>query len=158
VVTTDLRRNQWGLALFFGHVVAVGLVGPRDRVIPAVAADLVISGHGDRVADVVVIADRIYGLGLRADAIDAFAHAQQFRVEQLLLSLGVHLEKCGQPRPHSAQRRGVGVVDLFEPRKQPPLLMVVIKDQLGDVHSPPVGGLVRWRPDDPVDLVHWPVH
>jgi hypothetical protein len=63
---------------------------------------------------------------------------QQFRVEDLFLGGGVHLEKRGEPRPDSTQSRGVGAVDLFQDREQPPLLMVVIEDQLGDVHGSPI--------------------
>jgi hypothetical protein len=51
----------------------------------------------------------------------------------------VYLEECGEPIPHSAKSGGIGAVDLFEDREEPPLLLVVIEDQLGDVHGSPIG-------------------
>src|SRR5919205_3746643 len=117
------------LALFFSHVVAVGLVGFSDCVIPSVAAHLMIRYLRDRVADVVVIAYRVFGLIRRVEAVDAFSHPQQLWIEQLLLSLGMDLEKCGEPIPDSTQRRSIGAVDLFQNREEPPLLMVVIENQ-----------------------------
>src|SRR4051794_36317997 len=50
------------LALLFGHVVAVGLVRLADGLPPAIGADLVLRGLGDRVADLVVVLDRVLGL------------------------------------------------------------------------------------------------
>ena len=55
----------------------------------------------------------------------------------LLLGLGVHLEKGRQARPHGGQRVGVGGIDLFHDGEQPPLLLVIVEYQLGDVHGPP---------------------
>src|SRR5579884_1394983 len=82
--------------------------------------------------------DGVFGFCLRTSTVDALADAQQLRVEQLFLSLGVHLEKCGKPFPDSVQCPSVGGIDLLEDGKEPSLLMVVIKDELGDIHGPPI--------------------
>jgi hypothetical protein len=71
-------------------------------------------------------------LGVRLAA-GAFSYAQQRRIEELLFRLGVDFQKCREPRPDGAERPRVGGIDLLENREQPPLLMVVVQNQLGDV-------------------------
>ncbi len=48
----------------------------------------------------------------------------------------MQFEERGQPPPDGGQHPGLGAVDLLQDREQPPLLMMVIEDQLGDVHGP----------------------
>src|SRR5579872_7596858 len=63
------------------------------------------------------------------------AYPQQRRVEDLLLGRRVQLKERGQASPHRRQHRGVRTPDLLQHREQPPLLVVVVKDQLGDIHA-----------------------
>jgi hypothetical protein len=51
------------LALLLAHVVAVGLVRLGDGVISILAADPMARDRGGRVADIVVVGDRVCGLG-----------------------------------------------------------------------------------------------
>src|SRR6185312_6540022 len=126
------------LALFLGHVVAVGHVHRGDRRKPLAGARLVPGDRGDRVPDVVVVVDRIqrFRLGARRAA-RADAHRQQLGVEDRLLGGGVHLEERGQPGPYRFEGAGVGGVDLLEDREEPALFVVVVQDQLGDVQGSP---------------------
>jgi hypothetical protein len=74
------------------------------------------------------------GLGFRARlAARAAPYPQQLGIEDLLLSLGVDLQERSQPCPDGAERRMVAAVDLLEDGEKPPLLMVVVEDQLRDV-------------------------
>jgi hypothetical protein len=47
----------------------------------------------------------------------------------------VHLKKRRQPSPDGGQRPGVTPVDLLQDREQPPLLVMIVKHQLGDIHQ-----------------------
>ena len=89
----------------------------------------------DRVPDVVVVPDRVEGLVFRGPGPPGLhTHPQQRRVEDLLLRRGVQLEERGQPVPDGAQGLGVGRVDLLQDREQAALLVMVVEDQLSDVH------------------------
>src|SRR5262249_33296172 len=70
--------------------------------------------------------------------------------EDLLLGRGVQLEEGGQPAPDRGQRRRVGPVDLLQDREQPALLVMVVEDQLGDIHRARLTGphaARGWRVD-----------
>ena len=124
------------LAFLFGHVVAVGQVRPGDSLVPGVAANRVPRDLRDRVPDVVVITDGVQGLVLHARRpLRGDAHAQQRGIEELLLRRRVQLEEDRQPSPDGGQRSDVRPVDLLDDREQPALLMMIVKDQLGDVHA-----------------------
>ena len=61
---------------------------------------------------------------------------QQRGIEDRLLRRRVQFQERAQPRPHRRQRSGVRAPDLLQDREQPPLLVMIVKDQLGDVHQP----------------------
>jgi len=46
------------------------------------------------------------------------------------------LEEHRDPVPQRRQHPGVGPIDLLQDREQPALFMMVIQDQLGNVHGP----------------------
>jgi hypothetical protein len=128
------------LALLLGHVVAVGQVGRADRGEPGVAADRVPRHLGDRVPDLVVVVDGVEGLSLDpGGAARGQAHPQQLRIEDLLLRGRVQLEERRKPGPQRGQHLGLGAADLLQDRELPALLVVVVEDQLGDVHGPSRG-------------------
>jgi hypothetical protein len=116
-------------------VLAVGLVRRGDGGEPALAADAVARDLGDGVADLVVVLDRVLGLGAGARlAAGAGADAQQRGIEVALLGFGVDFEERRQPPPDHAQRIDVGAVDLLEHGEEAALLVVIVEDELGDVH------------------------
>jgi hypothetical protein len=118
-------------------VIAVGQVRRRDGGEPAVAADLVAGDLCDRVSDVIVVADRIERLSLcPGPPTCGEAHLQQRWIEDRLLRRRVQVQERAQPGPHRRQGGGVRAPDLLQDREQPALLVVVVKDQLGDVHGP----------------------
>lgn len=122
------------LALFFGHVIAVLLVRFRDCGEPRGAARGVLSDVPHGGAQLVVIADGVLGLFFRIWlAARSLARAQERRIKDLLLRFGVDFQERGEPRPDGAERGWVAAVDLLEDGKKPPLLVVVIEDELGDV-------------------------
>ena len=57
----DAKVGQ-ALPLFLAHMIAVHLVGPEDGRVPALAPNSVTGDRRDRVADLVVILDRVLGL------------------------------------------------------------------------------------------------
>ncbi len=84
-------------------------------------------------------ADRVEGLVFRGAAAPGLdAHPQQRGVEDLLLRRGVQLEERGQPAPDRTQGVRVGPVDLLQDREEPALLVMVVEDQLSDVHPVPL--------------------
>ena len=62
------------------------------------------------------------------------ADAQQRGIEVALLGLGVDFEERRQPPPDHAQRIDIGAVDLLEHGEEAALLVVIVEDELGDVH------------------------
>jgi hypothetical protein len=88
------------LALFLAHMIAVRFVRFRDRSEPAVACNVVLRNFGHRVANLVVILDRILGL-VRSVVLAARASAdvQQFRIEELFFGECVNFEKGREARP-----------------------------------------------------------
>ena len=138
------------LAFFFGHVVAVGQVRGGHGRVPVIAAYRVPRGFRDRVPDLVVVVDGVQGLTFdprlspRGDP-----DLQQLGVEDRLLRRRVHLEEGRQPSPDRGQRLGVRPVDLLDDREQPTLLVMIVKDQLGDVHRVMLRrqrGSLAWQP------------
>jgi hypothetical protein len=124
------------LAFLLGHVIAVRLVGGRNCCEPTIRADLVICRLGGGVADVVVIADGVLGLVLGIVLlVRATTHVQQSGVEDLRVGLGMQIEERGEPLPERGQSRGVAGVKLVEQREQPALLMMVVEDQISDIHA-----------------------
>src|SRR5690348_1800470 len=74
------------LAFFLGHVIAVGQVRRGDGGEPGVAAGLVLGDLGNRVPDVVVVADGVQGLSLCPGPLPrGQAHLQQRGIEDRLL-------------------------------------------------------------------------
>src|ERR1022692_3514849 len=123
-------------AFFLGHVITVGQIHRGDRGVPFITTDLMAHDRGDRIPDVVVVVDRVEGFVL--DAIRtarAHPYLQQFGVKDLLLRRGVQFEERRQPFPHRAQSSSVGTADLFQDRKEPALFVMVVEDQLGNVHG-----------------------
>src|SRR4051794_3498645 len=57
----DAKVGQ-ALSLFLTHMIAIGLVGPEYGRMPALAPNSVTGNRCDRVADLIVILDRILGL------------------------------------------------------------------------------------------------
>ena len=49
----------------------------------------------------------------------------------------MQFQERGQPSPDGGQCPDVGPVNLFQDREQPALFMMIVKDQLGDIHDPP---------------------
>ena len=132
-VATKVRQ---ALALLLGHVVTVRLVSRSNGLIPALATHYMVSDALHRVADVVVVLDRVLGLlGRRVDATAAPAEMQQRGIEQPLLSRSVHLKEGRQTAPYRGQAGGVGALKLLKNGEQSALLVMVIKDQLGDIHK-----------------------
>src|SRR3954464_5296462 len=130
----DAKVGQ-ALPLFLAHMVAVRLVSLGNGRMPALAPNSVTGDRCDRVADLVVILDRILGLVRRGGfAARSFPQAQKRGIEYLLLSLGVNLEKGGEPLPHRGQAFRVSAVELLQNRKQPALLLMVVQNELCDVH------------------------
>ena len=128
------------LAFLLGHVIAVGQVRRTDGGEPIVGADLMARDFGDRVPDLVVVMDGVEGLSLHPGRpVCGQAYLQQGGVEDLLLGRRVQLEEHGQPVPYRGQHPGIRAVDLLQDRELPPLLVVVIENQLGNVHS------LSWR-------------
>src|SRR5919107_672566 len=131
----DAKVGQ-AFPLFLAHMIAVRLVGPKNGRVPALAPNSVTGDRCDRVADLVVILDRILGLVRRGGfAARALPQAQQRGIEYLLLGLGVNLEKGGEPLPHRGQAFRVGAVELLQDRKQPALLLMVVQNELCDIHK-----------------------
>jgi hypothetical protein len=52
-----------------------------------------------------------------------------------LLGRGVHFEEIAKLRPDGMERRHLARINLVEEGEQASLLMVVVKDQLGNVHG-----------------------
>src|SRR4051812_9950577 len=122
-------------ALFFRHVVAVLLICRRHRGEPASGAHRMPFDCSDRVADLVMVADRMLSLVLRIRfAAGAFAHAQQSGIEDLLLRFGVNLKEGRKSPPDGAERARIARVYLLQGGKLPPLLVVIVQNQLSDVH------------------------
>jgi len=136
------------LAFLFGHVIAVGHVRAGDGRVPVIAANRMPRGLRDRVPDLVVVADGVQGLVLHPGlAARGDPDPKKGGVEDRLLRCRMHLEEGGQPTPYGCQRLGIGPVDLLQDREQPSLLVMIVKDQLGDVHDPPTApaSAARWR-------------
>jgi len=96
------------------------------------------TGHlRDRVPDVVVVSDGVERLALDPGRPPRRqAHLQQRRIEERFLGRRVQFEERRQPSPHCGQHLGVRAADLLQDREQPSLLVMVVKDQLGDIHRP----------------------
>jgi hypothetical protein len=123
------------LPFLFSHMVAVGQVGARDSRVPAVTTDRMARHVRDRVPDVVMVVDGVQGFILHlAPAPPRDPGLQQRGIEDRLLRCRVQFEERGQPAPYGGQRADVRPVDLFQDREQPPLLVMIVKDQLGDIH------------------------
>src|SRR5215203_6226729 len=106
----DVKVGQ-PLPLFLAHMVAVRLVGLENGRVPALAPNSVTGDRCDRVADLVVVLDRVLSLVRRGGfAARAVPQAQERGIEYLLLGLGVNLEKGGEPLPHRSQAFRVGAV------------------------------------------------
>src|SRR4051794_30753344 len=130
----DAKVGQ-ALPLFLAHMVAVRLVGPGNGCVPALAPNSVTGDRCDRLADLVVILDRILGLVRSGGfAARAFPQAQQRGIEYLLFGLGVNLEKGGEPLPHRGQAFRVGAIELLQDREQPALLLMVVQNELCNIH------------------------
>jgi len=132
-VATKVRQ---AFAFLLGHVITVGFVGRSNRLIPALAAHYVVSDALHGVADVVVVLDRVLGLlGRGVDAAAALAQMQQRGIEQPLLGRSVHFKEGCQTTPYRGQAGGVGALELLKNGEQSALLVMVIEDQLGDIHT-----------------------
>ena len=59
----------------------------------------------------------------------------QFRVEDLFLGRGVDFEEHRQPGPDVGQRRDAGGIHLLQQGEATALLVMVVQDQLRDVHG-----------------------
>src|SRR5208337_2649859 len=76
-------------------------------------------------------------------------------VEDLLLGRRVQFEERSQSAPHRGQHPGISAVDLLQDREQPPLLMMVVKDQLGNVHSSSPGAVsLGWHARQKPTITH----
>ena len=83
----------------------------------------------------VVVLDGVLDLLLgRLGVGAARAEAEQLGVEELLLGLGVGLEEDLEPRPDRGEPLVVVARPLLEHREHPPLLVVLVRDHVGDVH------------------------
>jgi hypothetical protein len=83
-----------------------------------------------------VVSDGVQRLCLSASqAAGQLVHFEQFGIEDRFLGGGVQFEERRETGPEGAQRAGVRGVDLLEHGELPALLVMVVKDQLGDVHS-----------------------
>ena len=125
------------LTLLLAHVVAVVHVRvdhrgpPRGRTRPA-PGDL-----ADRGPDLVVVLDGVLDLLLDGLGVGpAGAEPEQLGVEEPLLGLGVGLEQDREPLPDGGESFVVVARPLLEHREHPPLLVVLVRDHLGDVHGP----------------------
>lgn len=124
------------VTFLFRHVVAVGDPGRSNAFPPVLTSHGMRVGLGDRVADLVVVLDGIFGFVVGAIlAFRALAQAQQRGIEVMFFGFGVNLEQDGELPPHCAKPFGVGAVDLVEGGEHSPLFVVLIQDNLGDVHD-----------------------
>lgn len=60
---------------------------------------------------------------------------EQRRVEELFLGLRVQVEERGKTLPDRGEAVRVVPIDLFEDGEEPSLLVMVVQDQLRDVHG-----------------------
>ena len=83
-----------------------------------------------------MVLDRVERLVLDALGVaGGAADLEQRGIEELLLGLGMDLEEGRESGPHRGKRVTVRGVDLLEHREQPALLVMVVEDELGDVHA-----------------------
>src|SRR5450631_331075 len=124
------------LPLLLSHVIAVGLLCLGDGLPPVLATDRVLRRLLDGVADLVVVLDHVGDLfGSAVLSAGAGPDLEKVWIEQPLLSLGVHLESDTQACPDGVERIGVGSVDVVQVREHAPLLLMVVEDDVGDVHG-----------------------
>ena len=65
------------------------------------------------------------------------SHPQQRGIEDLFFRRGVQFQEGRQPVPDRAEGVRVGPVDLFQDREETALLVMVVEDQLRDIHRMP---------------------
>ena len=114
----------------------VALVPAPDQVVVRLTGDADLS-------TVPLLADALTqaaGLGTRDLVVDvalgiALPEREQPRVEVPLLGLCVHLEEDLQARPDRTQGLGVVARHLVEDGEHAALLVVLLEDDLGDVHA-----------------------
>ncbi len=109
----------------------------------------------DRIPDLVVVLDGVERFSLHPGrAVRGQPHLQQDRVEDGLLGRRVQFEERSQPVPDRRQHPGIGPVDLLQDREQPPLLTMVIKDQLGDVQRSSLAPAFSWHAHRDPTITH----
>src|SRR5882724_12683447 len=122
-------------SFFLRHVVSVRAVDPCDRSPPGESSNLVPRHLRDRITNLVVVLDGVERFVLDAGRMAASqADADERGIKRLFFARRVQLEERRQARPNGRQGRLVRVIDLFEDRKQPALLAMIVKYQLCDVH------------------------
>src|SRR3569623_1435752 len=123
------------LALFLGHVIAIGLVRRSYRLAPRLGSDLAFVDSGTRVTDLVMVLDRALSLVLGTVAVGrAFSDLEKLRIEKPLFRLCMGIEKSAQAAPNSPQRARLRVRNVVDQREQPPLLGMVVFYQARDIH------------------------
>src|SRR6266849_37858 len=95
-------------------------------------------GYG--VADLVVVVYRI--LCLRTALVGL---AQELRVENGLLGGGMQFEKLSQPIPDQANILPIGTIDIIQTSKGEALSVMIVQDQISDVHSLPPAVIEAFR-------------
>ena len=122
------------VAFLLRQVLVVRLATGQDRLPPRVAPRVGAGGGPDRVADLVVVTDRVVGLPGRLAA----AAPQEDGIEDLLLRARVNLEQVGERPPSGGDGIGVARGAKVPQRDEVAAeLLVLVEDQVGDVGVAP---------------------
>src|SRR5690606_16913500 len=115
------------LTLLLAHMFGVDDIGLAHGLEPGLGSDVVL-GHGlDRIPQLVVVLDGVFGLALGGavfGVIGAFAQLDQLGIKETLLGLGVGVEEGGQTIPDRPKGVLILGIDLLDDREQAALLGV----------------------------------
>src|SRR5438270_5949760 len=95
------------LALLFGHVIAVRLVGRCDGVEPCGRARFEFVHLCSRVPDLIMVLDRIASFFGRTYVVRAASDLEQFGIEEAFLRQRMRVEQDAKSRPESLQSRTI---------------------------------------------------
>src|SRR3954447_552393 len=146
------------LPLLLGHVVVVGLPRIPHGGPPLLAARLVPARRPNAVADLVVVLDRVLDLVVDVALGVALPEREKSGVEEALLRLRVHLEQHFQPPPDRGEPGAIVAGHLVKDGEGPPLLVVLLEDDLGDVHArhpPPAARAAQQGPPRCPEVRRW---
>src|SRR5207302_6914034 len=90
---------------------------------------------GGRVTDLVVVLDRIAGFARGTLAVGAATDLQKLRIEKALLGQRMGVEQSPEPCPDRRHRVAITGPKFVDQYEQPPLLDMIVRDQLRDIHA-----------------------